>query len=304
VSSPAAPTSLETGAPVPRAVLRDVRLGPTAMLISTWNHRALIPRIGIRAIVKGYSGAKLGRFWIFARPALNVFGMSLLFGAVLNVPSGGVPYILFLLVGLLAWMSFERFAFWATRSFDIYRRLARSLNFPLLLIPTASGMAATVEFCVISSFIVGASLVYLAIDGVLYIQIGLPSLLAIPGLALCVAHAWAIGLWTSALNARARDVRIVFRYVLMLWMYLTPVLYAPSTLPAGLDVVAKVNPITAPVETVKYALLDAGTVKASSVAISVGWLLVVAASGLWFFSRMAPSLMRVQPPGVDEEDEL
>jgi lipopolysaccharide transport system permease protein len=284
--------------------IREHRPGPVELLTDTWRHRALIPRIGIRVIVKGYSGAKLGRFWLIARPALNIFGMALIFGAVLKAPSSGIPYPLFLLVGMLAWMTFERFAFWATRSFDVYRRLARSLSFPLLLIPTASGMAAAIEFAIISSFIALASLFYLAFDGRFYLQLGPGLLFAVAGFALAVAHAWAIGLWTSALNARARDVRIVFRYVLMIWMYVTPVLYPPSALPAALSFLATVNPIAAPVEMVKHGLLDAGTVELDAVAISLGWLVMIAASGLWFFARSAPTLLRLQPPGVDDEDDL
>jgi lipopolysaccharide transport system permease protein len=285
-------------------MVRDRRQGPLELLADTWRHRGLIPRIGIRVIVKGYSGAKLGRFWLVARPVLNIFAMALLFGAVLSAPSAGRPYLLFLLVGMIAWMSFERFSFWATRSFDIYRRLARNLAFPLLVVPTAGGMAAAIEFTVLSSLLVVIVLYYLVADGTTYVNFGPELLVAVGGFVLTLALAWSVGLWTSALNAYARDVRIVFRYVLMVWMYITPVLYAPSALPEALAFLATVNPLAAPVEMVKYGLIDAGNVEVAALACSLGWLAVLAGSGLWFFARVAPGLLRAQPlVAEDEEDE-
>jgi lipopolysaccharide transport system permease protein len=302
MSSSVASTS--TASVPPGAVtVRDHRPGPVGLLADTWRHRALIPRVGIRVIVKGYSGAKLGRFWLVARPVLNIFAMGLLFGAVLSAPSAGRPYLLFLLVGMIAWMSFERFAFWATRSFDIYRRLAHNLAFPLLIVPTAGGMAAAIEFIVLSCLLVVIVLYYLVADGTTYLNFGPELLVAVAGFVLTLALAWSVGLWTSALNAYARDVRIVFRYVLMVWMYITPVLYAVSALPEALKFVATVNPLAAPVEMVKHGLIDAGSVKAPALAWSLGWLAVLAGSGLWFFARVAPGLLRAQPLVAEDEEE-
>jgi lipopolysaccharide transport system permease protein len=138
MAAPADSTLAPPADAVPEAVLREHRPRVREMVAGAWRHRSLIPRIGIRVIVKGYAGTKLGRTWLVLRPVLSIFAMALLFGAVLNAPSNGVPYVLFLLLGMIAWMSFERVLFWATRSFDVYRRLARNLEFPLLLVPTAS----------------------------------------------------------------------------------------------------------------------------------------------------------------------
>jgi lipopolysaccharide transport system permease protein len=280
----------------PRVVLHDHRPGVRELLVDSWNHRDLVPRIGIRVTIKGYSGTVLGRFWLFARPALSLFGMALLFGGVLNAPTAGdVPYVIFLLVGMLGWMAFERSAFWATRSFDVYRRLARGLSFPLLLVPTEAGMAAIIEMGVTATFLAVASVIFLFADGRLYFDVGPESAVAAAGFVLAIGHAWAIGLWTSVGNAWARDIRIIFRYILMIWMYATPVIYPPSALPASLSFLAIANPLAAPVEMVKYGLIGAGAVDPDALAVSLGWLVVVGALGLWFFARVAPVVLsRVQ----------
>lgn len=301
---PAAADAPPSEAPARQVELIDKRLSPLQMLHATLQHRALVARLGIRVIIKGYSGAKLGRLWLVLRPAIAIVGMALLFGAVLDAPSNGVPYILFLLVGMLAWLTFERFLFWATRSFDTYRRVAAALDFPLLVVPTASAMAAGIEFCVFSGFIVVATVVFLLADGRMYIEFGAELLLVPAGLLLALALAWGMGLWLAVLNAKARDVRIVLRYVLRVWMYVTPVLYPVSALPGTFGFLATINPVAAPVEMVKAGLIGAGDLRLEAIAVSVGCAIAACVSGLWFFCVKAPSLLASQPAGlVDDEEE-
>ena len=171
--------------------MRSSRCATTApgvgdLLRATWEARRLVPLVGSRVLIKGYAGTKLGRAWLVLRPGVTVLSMTLLFGAVLGAPSNGVPYPIFLLTGLLAWLTFDRFVFWAVRSFDVYGRLIRNFAFPLLLVPTASGFAASVEFTIFVGFILIATCVFWAVDGVVYLQFGPELLLAVAGVLLCV----------------------------------------------------------------------------------------------------------------------
>jgi lipopolysaccharide transport system permease protein len=301
----AAPADLAVTAPPPAAapdhvVVRDHRPTIRGLLRAAWRDRALIPVIGIRVIIKGYAGTKLGRTWLILRPVLSVFAMALLFGAVLDAPSNGVPYVLFLLVGMIAWLSFERFVFWGTRSFDVYRRLAYNLDFPLLLVPTSSAVPASIDVTVLSALALATA----ATDGVQYLQLGPELGLAVAGFALCLGLAWGLGLWLSALNAKARDVRIVLRYVMMIWLYVTPVIYPVSSLPESWRFLATINPVAAPVELVKEGVLGAGSVELAPILVSVGACLVLCTSGLWFFTRLTPGLLKHGFPDDDEDEEL
>src|SRR3954467_1353369 len=75
----------------PAGVVVPYRMGVGEMLRETWRSRHLVPRLGIRVIIKGYSSTKLDRTWLVARPALSMFGMGLIFGGVLGAPSPGGP---------------------------------------------------------------------------------------------------------------------------------------------------------------------------------------------------------------------
>jgi ABC-type polysaccharide/polyol phosphate export permease len=142
------------------------------------------------------------------------------------------------------------------------------------------------------------------VDGELYLQIGPGLALAAAGLALAVTLAWGLGLWFSALNAKARDVRISLRYVVMVWLYVTPVFYPVSALPEGWRFLGTLNPVAAPVELVKEGILGAGSVDLGAIAVSVGACVLAVTSGLWFLTRMSPHLL--DDPlheGDDDEDE-
>jgi lipopolysaccharide transport system permease protein len=273
------------------------------MVRDTWAARSVIPRLGIRIKIKGIGGTKLGRLWLVLRPVISIFGMGLLFGAVLNTPSHGLPYIVFLLVSQQAWLAFERTAFWAVRSFDSYRRVVRNFYMPLLAVPTAALMPAFVEWCVIGVIGIITLAVFSIVDGQMYVQIS-PLLLLLPFVhLLAAAVGLAIGYWLAPLNQRARDVRIVFRIALQPWMFATPVVYPFSQLPQGLKLVATLNPATAPVEIARYALLGVGGIPWVALACSVGFVIFVGGSGVWFFTREAPTVLNRSRIVFDEDEE-
>ena len=275
------------------------------MLHETWAHRSLLPRIGTRIIVKGTAGAKLGRGWLFLRPTLSIIGFSLLFGAVLDLPSQGVPYLLFLLVGMIGWMAFERFLWWATRSFDSYRRFADNFDLPLLLIPTAGGCVAAIEVGIVSLLAALATVYFGVVDGRFYLDLGPNLLLSVAGLALSVSFAWGLGMWLSTLNLKARDVRIVLRYVFTIWLYVTPVIYSTEALDGVFSLLATLNPMAAPVLLFKQGMLGVGSVEPTAIAISVCATVVLCLSGLWFLTRNAARFLREdQFIMEDDEEEL
>jgi lipopolysaccharide transport system permease protein len=298
-----AATDAEAGEGTRHAVLHERRIGPWTLVREAWQDRAIVPYVGIRQIVKGYAGTILGRTWLVLRPLMGILMQALVFGAVLSAPSNGKPYILFLLVGMLAWMSFMRVSFLSLRSFNMTRKLYGKLRFSPVLVIVGSTVMYAIEFAVLSVFWLVLVAFFWFSDGTLYLELDPGLALAPVGLALCVLLAWSVDLWLVPLNDKARDVRIVFRYALMVWMYVTPVLYPLSALPGVLDFLAKINPVTAPVEMVKYAVLDAGTVHLTSLVSTIATLVVVGGSGLWFFGRMQPGLLRDQPGFFDDEEE-
>src|SRR3954447_15106535 len=267
-----------------------------------WHQRSLLPRIGIRVMIKGLAGTMLGPFWIVAAPIVSLVGFGLLFGSIAKPPSHGVPYLVFMLAGALGWSAFERVSFWGTRSFDVYRRIIRNVNVPSLMVPIAGSVIAAVEVAMSLVILLGTLLVYWVIDGHLYLRISPQLLLAPVGLVLSVLVGWSVAFWTGSLNARARDVRLVFRWVLLIWLYVTRVLYPLSSLPEPIGALAEFNPVVAPVEMVKEGFLNIGSLELDRLAVTLGFIVLVGGAGAWFCTRKAPGFIRSRM-GLDDDEE-
>ena len=73
-----------------------------------------------------------------------------------------------------------------------------------------------------------------------------------------VLTALAVGLWLSALNVQYRDVRYTIPFLTQFWMFLTPVAYPASLVPAAYRPLYGLNPMAGVVEGFRWALLGYG----------------------------------------------
>jgi len=121
-------------------------------------------------------------------------------------------------------------------------------------------------------------------------------------LVLSVLVGWSVAFWTGSLNARARDVRLVFRWVLLIWLYVTPVLYPLSSLPEPIGALAEFNPVVAPVEMVKEGFLNIGSLELDRLPVTLGFIVLVGGAGAWFCTRKAPGFIRSRM-GLDDDEE-
>jgi len=266
-------------------VIEPRQHGSGVRLRELWTSRKLLRFFARRALEKRYARTVLGKAWLIIRPALDVGSKALIFGGLLQAPSNGVPYVLFFVCGMGIWHLFDRSVYWATRGMELNRSLLKKLYFPRILLPIASAVPGFVEFAVYVGFMALALAGYALVDGTLYLQLG-PDLLAVLGaMALAILLALGLGLWTSVLGARTRDVRFSLRYGLGFWFFLTPVIYPISDVPPPYDTIAMVNPMAPVVELFRFGLIDAGEVLPGGLVYCSVLVLVVLVSGLWFFSR-------------------
>lgn len=287
------------------AITPEVSAGASGGVREAWAARSLLRSLGALALTRIIAGTRLGRSWLVIRPLMDSVGKAVIFGGVLKIGSpGDAPYFLFVLAGLLSWRLFERLVLYATRSFDIYRKLMRTFRFPLLLVPFAAMAYPALEVTVYWFVFLGALLAFWLADGELYLELGTNLLLVPAGMGLALTIAVGMGLWTSVLNGKARDVRYATRYVLPLWLYLTPVVYPLSAVPAVYRPLITANPLTAPVEMVKLGLLGAGEVNAASLAWSVAFAVLLTTSGLWFFGREAARSIERDDAGLDDDGDI
>jgi lipopolysaccharide transport system permease protein len=244
-----------------------------------WRYRELLWFLALRDIQVRYKQTAFGVAWAVLQPLLAMFVFTIIFGVLANVPSDGVPYALFALVGLLPWQLFAYALTQSSQSLVTEQRLITKVYFPRLIVPLASVISGLADFTVAFVLVLGA-MVFFAVA---------PSwnLLAVPALVLfAIATALSVGLWLAALNVEFRDVRYAMPFLTQLWMYATPVAYPSSLVPEAYRPLYGLNPMAGVVEGFRWALLGIGEPPTALMGVSVLTVVVLLAGGLFYFRRL------------------
>ena len=249
-------------------------------LRDVWEYRELLFFLAWRDIKVRYKQTALGVLWIVLQPLVSMVVFSFLFGTLLNVPSGDVPYPIFAYAALLPWNYFASSLGRSSTSVVNSAHLITKIYFPRLIIPISGVLSSLVDFAIAFLVLIGL-MIYFGIAPT-------ATVLVLPGLILlAMATALGFGLWLSALNVRFRDINYIIPYLIQIWMYVTPVIYSSTLIPERYRFLLGLNPMTGVVEGFRWALLgrrlaDAqppGPLFAASIAIA----LLVLVSGAIFF---------------------
>ena len=269
----------------------DAREGFGSRLREVWQYRRVLSFFAITAVQSLYRKTRLGWPWLFIRTLLPLAIMSFVFGTVMRVPSGGIPYFLFFVTGQLAWNCFDGPLLRASRGLDANRNLLTKLYVPRVILPLGQMAAGLVEPAVIGTVLIAAFGYYRVQHGVWYGEVA-PRLLAAPlAVLLILAFAFSLSMWTSVWLARTRDARFVLRHVVAFWLYFTPVIYPSTLLPERVRWLAYLNPLTAPVEMFKWAIIPGMPHSWGWFGYSAAVTAVTFAFGVWYFAQSESATM-------------
>ena len=196
-----------------------------AYLRQFWRRRDLLQHMTVRHLRGQYKQSVLGYAWAFVNPLSQIVILSFVFSTILRIPAPqNVPYPLFMFVGLLPWIFFSSAIASATDSVVGASSLVTKVYFPREILPTAAVLTKLVEL--------GFGLMILV---VLMMYYGLPpeaTAVWLPVL-FSIQLIFTLGLSypLAALNLYFHDVRFLVGVVLLLWFYLTPIIYPVSLVP-------------------------------------------------------------------------
>jgi len=241
-----------------------------------WRGRELIAFFAIRDLRVRYRQAVLGIAWVLVQPLAMVAVFTLVFHNLAQLPSGGIPYPLFAMTGLVIWTCFTSTVTAASDSLVSNAALVTKVYFPRLTAPVATLLPPLVDLAVSLVVVVGMCVVYAVTPT--WRLLGAPL-----SLLLLAAASLGIGLWLSALNVRYRDVRHAVTPILQLLLFLSPVAYSPNLSPEAALIYA-VNPLVGVIDLFRWSVLSAPW---------PGWPLLVSAdvavvalvAGLSYFRR-------------------
>lgn len=270
-------------------VIEPRQHGAFARLRELWSYRYLWWYFASATVTALYRRSALGWLWLLMRVVAPIGLNAIVFGDMLDqaqkVGDDGPPYFLFFLCGTVTWTLFERSLFFITRSVERNRRLVARVYFPRLILPVAAVAPGLVYLAVLLIVLVGTVVFFHQRDGIWYVSVTPRLLVSLGAIAVSLLFAIAVGLWTSVLQARYRDIRYALRYITPFWFLLTPVIYPLSTISEKYRWLVAINPMAPIVEAFKWGTLGQGAFPQVPAAMSLALVVITMLTGLWFFNR-------------------
>jgi len=248
-------------------------------LRNVWHHREMFYFLVWRDVILRFKQTVIGGAWVILQPVITMVIFTMIFGNLAKIPSDGVPYPIFAFSALLPWSYFAAALARSSSSVVNNSNLVTKIYFPRLLIPLAASVGPLVDL--IFSFL------FLLVLMAWFKIAPTWGLLALPFfLALAVMTALAVGLWSSALNVRYRDVGTIIPFIIQVWMYASPVAYPVSLVPEKWRLLYSLNPMVGVIEGFRWALLGRGSLDLVMMAVSSAVVSILLLGGIVYFKRM------------------
>ena len=248
-------------------------------LSDLWRFRDLLFILMMRDVKLRYKQTALGVVWVIIQPLIAALIFALIFGRFAGMPSGDVPYLLFVFAGLLPWNLFSGAIQRAGNSLVGDAKLISKVYFPRMVIPIAGTMSVLVDFAV--AFVVMIGLIIFQ-GWPLTVNILLLPFFIIITLLIAVG----VSLFISALNVYYRDFMYALPFVIQVWLYASPVVYSTDLIPIGLRPFFAFNPVVGVIDGFRWSLLGTGEFPVVTLTISIVIGMVLFISGALVFQRV------------------
>lgn len=268
----------ETPSQSPTLVIRPPRRWVPVDLAELWQYRELLFFFVWRDVKIRYKQTGLGVAWAVIQPLVTMLIFSVIFGGFAKLPSEGIPYPLFTLAALLPWQLFSEGMTRSTTSMVTNANIMTKVYFPRLLMPISGILSPLVDFLV--------AMVILVLMMAWYGFVPTANVIFLPAFVmLALATSLGVGLWLSALNVQYRDFQYTVPFLIQIWLYASPVVYATSLVPEQYRLLYGLNPMAGVIEGFRWALL--GTDPPTGViGLAVVVVLVLLIGGAFYFKRM------------------
>jgi lipopolysaccharide transport system permease protein len=218
-----------------------------------WAFRELLYIFTWRDIKLRYKQTVIGVLWVVLQPVVNTVIFTVFFGNFAKIPSGSLPYPVFVLLGLVFWGFFSASLSHAASIFIENEQLVKKVYFPRELLPISTIGTAFVDFLVTMLVLLVLLVVYRVTP---YWQFFAFLPLAILITVLTTA---GLGLLLASVNIKYRDVRYVIPFFLQTLIFVTPVIYPLNIVRPSFQYLLALNPMTGVIDTLR-STLSSGTV--------------------------------------------
>lgn len=200
-------------------------------------NRRLIIELSKSDFKMRYAGSNLGAIWAFVQPVVTVMIYVFVFQyGFKSVPVENVPYVLWLIAGIVPWFYLSEALMNATNSLMEYSYLVKKVVFKINILPMVKIMSAIyvhmffIVIAVLMYLVNGISLTVYAVQIIYYT-------LCTTVLVLGIAYI------TSSIVLFFKDLSQIVNIILQFGMWLTPIMWSVDMLGPKWKVIMKLNPM-------------------------------------------------------------
>jgi lipopolysaccharide transport system permease protein len=216
------------------------------VFINQWGE--LIQQLTGREIKARYKQSILGYAWVILVPLINLSVLTIVFSFFFRVPTGNIPYSLYLFAALVPWTFTSSAIAGATSSLIANSSLITKIKLPREIFPISSILVKMVDLG-LSTAVLITLMIYL--HAPLYLTI-----LWVPVIFLIqFMMVTGVSYILSAANVFYRDIENILGVILMVWMYLTPIMYPPELIPSKWRQLFSLNPMTGIINAYRNVIL-------------------------------------------------
>jgi lipopolysaccharide transport system permease protein len=214
-----------------------------------WDYRELFAILAWRDVSVRYKQTAIGVAWALVQPFLTMIVFTIIFSRVAKLPSeGSAPYAIMVYAGMLPWFLFSSILSGASASLVTNANLIGKVYFPRIIVPSAAAAVALVDFC-INFVLLGVLMLWFRFVPSWH-MVFLPVFIV-----LAILASLGPALLMTAMNVKYRDFRYILPFVVQFGIYISPVGFSSSVVPAKWRFWYSLNPVVGVIDGFRWCVL-------------------------------------------------
>lgn len=244
-----------------------------------FRYKDLFYFLSIRDIKVRYKQTAIGIVWALFLPVITMIIFTIFFGNFAQISSDGIPYPIFVYVGLLFWNFFSQSVNNASASLVGNEGIIKKIYFPKLLLPASSIFVCLVDFLVAALVFVGLMVYYQFVPS-------WETWLVIPLLVLLTyLVSLGLGLLLAAVNVKFRDVRFIAPLFIQLLFFVTPVIFPASIVSPEHQWILNLNPMSGIISAARSVMFGQTAIDWSALGMAIAVIVASVVIGLIYFRK-------------------
>lgn len=262
-----------------------------ASLKELYHYKDLLFRLVRKDFLSSYQQTLLGPFWVLLQPVLTVLTSILIFHKIIGVSTEGIPPLLYYMAGIALWSFFSDIFLGTAVTFTQNAHVFSKVYFPRIIVPLSVVCFSGLRFLV-QLLLFFATLTYYYLSGKTGLHLD-TFLLSIPIVFTTAGIGLGAGLVFSIFTAKYRDFQGLLQIIMRLLMFVCPIFYPMSIVPAKLKWIMNLNPLSTQFELFRFALLGKGEFTPGQVLYCAAFMLLLVIGGMLWFNKTGDRLIDI-----------